>query len=116
MPSTSKSVDGAIKLLSIAYTDEYVYNTMLFGLEDRDYVVVDEELGLIDYPEGMDANTVPYCAYMTMGEWGTEAYMWNIFDDQTEKSCKRLLTTLCASTRNLPNLLTTASVSMAASI
>ena len=22
---------------------------------------------------------------MTMGEWGTEAYMWNIFDDQTEE-------------------------------
>ena len=43
-------MDGAIKLLSIAYTDEYVYNTMLSGLEDRDYVWMDEELGLIGSP------------------------------------------------------------------
>lgn len=90
VPSTSKSVDGAIKLLSIAYTDEYVYNTMLYGLEDRDYVWMDEELGLIGFPEGMDANTVPYCAYMTMGEWGTEAYMWSQYDVSTPQTAEEL--------------------------
>ena len=56
-----------IKLLSIAYTDEYVYNTMLYGLEDRDYVWMDEELGLIGFPEGMDANT---CLLYTSSQQG----------------------------------------------
>lgn len=83
IPSTSKSVDAAIQFLNIAYTDEYVYNTLLWGLEGRDYVKVTEDT--VDYPDGLTADTVPYCAFMTMGEWGTESYMWRLEDGKTEE-------------------------------
>lgn len=83
IPSTSKAVNEAIQFLNIAYTDEYVYNTLLWGLEGRDYVKVTEDT--VDYPEGLTADTVPYCAFMTMGEWGTESYMWGLEDGKTEE-------------------------------
>lgn len=82
IPSTSKAADAAIQFLNIAYTDEYVYNTLLWGLEGRDYVKVTEDT--VDYPEGLTADTVPYCAFMTMGEWGTESKMWGLEDGKTE--------------------------------
>lgn len=83
IPSTSKAVNETIQFLNIAYTDEYVYNTLLWGLEGRDYVKVTEDT--VDYPEGLTADTVPYCAFMTMGEWGTESYMWGLEDGKTEE-------------------------------
>ena len=60
-----------------------MYNTLLWGLEGRDYVKVTEDT--VDYPEGLTADTVPYCAFMTMGEWGTESYMWRLEDGKTEE-------------------------------
>ncbi len=81
IPSTSKAVDAAVQFLNIAYTDEYVYNTLLWGLEGRDYVKVTEDT--VTYPEGKTADTVPYCAFMTMGEWGTESIMWGLEQGKT---------------------------------
>ena len=37
------------------------------------------------YGQDLTADTVPYCAFMTMGEWGTESYMWGLEDGKTEE-------------------------------
>ena len=50
--SASKVVDEAVQLMNIMYTDEYVYNTLLWGLEGRDYVKVTDNT--VTYPEGLD--------------------------------------------------------------
>lgn len=84
IPSTSKCVDAAIKLLDIIYTDEFAYNILLWGMEGTDYVKVTENT--VNYPEGLTADTVPYCAYMTMGEFGTEAYCWNLEQGTSEEA------------------------------
>lgn len=83
VPSTSKCVDAAIKLLDIIYTDEYAYNILLWGMEGTDYVKATEDT--VNYPDGLTADTVPYCAYMTMGEFGTEAYCWNLEQGTSEE-------------------------------
>lgn len=86
IPSTSKCVDAAIKLLDIIYTDEFAYNTLLWGMEGIDYEKVTDDT--VVYANGLTADTVPYCAYMTMGEFGTEAYCWNEEQGSTEETKK----------------------------
>ncbi len=72
--STSKVPDAAVKLLDIIYTDEFVINTILYGIEGTDYVKVSDHV--VAFPEGMDANTVPYTAYLCNGVIGTERLQW----------------------------------------
>lgn len=86
IPSTSKNVDAAIQLLNIVYTDEYAYNTLLWGLEGEDYVKTTKDT--VKYPEGLTADTVPYCAYMCMGEFGTESMFWGLENGLTDDQKK----------------------------
>lgn len=81
--SASDVVDEAVQLLNIMYTDEYVYNTLLWGLEGRDYVKVTDNT--VTYPEGLDISTVPYNAFQTMGEWGTADLMWGLENGLSEE-------------------------------
>ncbi len=69
--STTKVPEAAMKMLDIIYTDEYVINTILYGIEDVDYVKVDEHHWA--YPEGLDANTVSYTAAYCTGVIGSES-------------------------------------------
>ena len=86
VPSTSKCVDAAVQMMNIITTDEYVYNTLLWGIEGQDYVVTDKsaKYWVVNYPEGLTADTVPYCAFMTMGEFGTESLMWGLDNGLTQ--------------------------------
>jgi putative aldouronate transport system substrate-binding protein len=68
--STSKSPEAAMKMINIIYTDEYVINTMLYGIEGTDYVKVDEHHWA--YPPGKDPNTVSYSAAYSTGVVGSE--------------------------------------------
>jgi putative aldouronate transport system substrate-binding protein len=82
IPSTSKNVDQAVQLLNIVYTDEHVYNTLLWGLEGEDYVKKTDNT--VDYPDGLTADTVPYSAWMCMGEFGTENLCWTLENGHTD--------------------------------
>ncbi|MDR1533361.1 MAG: extracellular solute-binding protein [Clostridiales bacterium] len=68
--STSKSPAAAMKMINILYTDEFVINTILYGIEGMDYVKVDEHHWT--YPEGKDVNTVSYTAAFSTGIVGSE--------------------------------------------
>lgn len=62
---TSKNPSAAAKVLNMLYTDEFVLNSVIFGIEGSDYVKNDD--GTISYPEGLDMNTVPYTAALSCG-------------------------------------------------
>ncbi len=62
---TCENPSAAAKVLNLLYTDEYVLNLVIFGVEGIDYVKNSD--GTISYPEGLDMNTVPYTAALSCG-------------------------------------------------
>jgi putative aldouronate transport system substrate-binding protein len=62
---TCKNPQAAAKVLNLLYNDEFVLNSVIFGIEGTDYVKNDD--GTISYPEGLDMNTVPYTAALSCG-------------------------------------------------
>jgi putative aldouronate transport system substrate-binding protein len=65
---SSKNPSAAAKVLNMLYNDEFVLNSVIFGVEGTDYVKNAD--GTISYPEGLDMNTVPYTAALTCGILG----------------------------------------------
>lgn len=78
--STSKNPEAAVRFLNILYTDAFVTNTILYGIEGEDYVKVSEHV--VNFPEGLDSNTVPYTAYLTSGVMGSNSLMWNMTTEE----------------------------------
>ncbi len=72
--STSEHPEAALKFLNLTYTDPDVINTMLYGIEGRDYVKNAD--GTVSYPEGQDAATVPYTAQLSCGVLGNFFIQW----------------------------------------
>ncbi|WP_372635551.1 ABC transporter substrate-binding protein [Cohnella sp.] len=72
--STSKAPEAAVKFLNLLYTDEKLINTILYGIEGEDYVKVDEHH--VRFPDGKDANTVPYTAMFSTGIVGSESLQY----------------------------------------
>ncbi|ULO08998.1 ABC transporter substrate-binding protein [Paenibacillus sp. 19GGS1-52] len=74
--STSKETEASVKFLNLLYTDTDLINTILFGIEGEDYLKVDEHH--VKFPEGMDANTVPYTAMLSSGIVGSESLQYQL--------------------------------------
>jgi putative aldouronate transport system substrate-binding protein len=72
--SNTKVPEAAMKVLNLIYSDEFVINTMLYGIEGRDYVKVDAHHW--KYPDGKDANTVAYTAALCTGVFGSESLQY----------------------------------------
>lgn len=72
--STTKVPEAAMKMLDLIYTDEFIINTILFGIEGEDYVKTDDVHWA--YPEGKDANTVSYTAALCTGVIGSESLQY----------------------------------------
>ncbi len=74
VPSTSAEPEAAVKFLNMMYTDARIENLLLWGVEGKDYQVVD---GVAKFVDGQDSNTVSY----QMGEWmfgnAFLAYPWD---------------------------------------
>ncbi len=58
VPSSSEHPEKAIQFLNLLYTDEEIFNLLVWGIEGEHYVKVSENV--ITYPEGLDAGTVGY--------------------------------------------------------
>lgn len=53
----------AAKFINLLYTDQFVWDTIIYGAEGQDYEW-NEDHSKIRYPEGLDFNSVPYnCMY-----------------------------------------------------
>lgn len=72
--STSDVPEAALKFLNLTFTDEDVVNLIIYGLQDRDYVM--NEDGTVTYPEGQDAATVPYTSQLSCGTLGNFFIMY----------------------------------------
>ena len=58
-----KDPAAAARFINLLYTDEYVWDTLIYGAEGQDYVW-NEDHTKVRYPEGLDFNSVPYnCIY-----------------------------------------------------
>ncbi len=69
--STTKVPEASMKMLDLIYTDPFIMNTILFGVEGEDYINTD---GIYwSYPEGKDANSVAYTAALCSGVIGSES-------------------------------------------
>lgn len=68
--ATSKKTEAAMKFLNLTYSDKAVVNLLVFGIEGQDYVKTDADH--VKYPEGKDANTVPYNAQLSNGIIGNQ--------------------------------------------
>ena len=49
-----------MKFLEKMYIDPEVANLLAWGIEGKHYQIIDEENGIIDYPEGVDASNIGY--------------------------------------------------------
>ena len=56
----SKDPAKAMAFLNLAYTDPAVSNLLVNGLDGKNYRIVDEVKGIIDYPDGVDASNTTY--------------------------------------------------------
>lgn len=72
--STSKNPEAALKFLNLTFTDVDIINTLIYGIEGRDYVL--DADGFVSYPEGQDAATVPYTAQLSCGTLGNFFLMY----------------------------------------
>lgn len=68
--STSKYPEAALKFMNLIFSDKDVINLIIYGIEGRDYVKVDADH--VQYPDGQDANTVPYTAQLSCGIVGNQ--------------------------------------------
>ncbi|MDT8898202.1 ABC transporter substrate-binding protein [Thermanaerothrix sp. 4228-RoL] len=66
----SKHPEAALKFINLLFTDKDVINLVIYGIEGRDYVKIDEYH--VKYPEGKDASTVPYTAQLSCGIVGNQ--------------------------------------------
>jgi len=66
--STTDVPEAATKFLNLTFTDKDIVNLLIYGIEGRDYVK--DANGIVSYPEGEDASTVPYTAQLSCGTLG----------------------------------------------
>jgi len=74
LSGSTKAPEAAMKFLNLFYTDPFVINTILYGIEGRDYVKVGEHH--VRFPDGMTASDVPYTAQLSTGMIGSESLQY----------------------------------------
>ena len=69
-----KNVGAACKLLNYFYTDEFMINTLLNGVENVHYIKNAD--GSISFPDGVDAASSSYYAFISCGIVGSMSIQW----------------------------------------
>lgn len=62
---------AAAQMLDLMWTDEFVMNTMIYGLEGRDYVWNDDHTA-IRFPDGVDTANSEYNCYLNSAIFGNQ--------------------------------------------
>lgn len=63
--ANSQKAEAAMKFMNLTYSDKAVVNLLIYGIEGQDYVKADADH--VKYPDGKDANSVPYTAQLSCG-------------------------------------------------
>lgn len=89
VPHNSEQPERAVQVLNEMYTNPELANILINGIEGTHYQIVDEEKGVVNYPDGVNASNTGYTSLPWA--WPNEAisYVWegNPEDlwDQTQK-------------------------------
>lgn len=77
IPITSAQPVAAMRFLDYSFSNRELGNLLMWGIEGKHYVVRDEDMLLVDFPEGVDSTTSGY--YISIGAWGDRRYqyIWN---------------------------------------
>ena len=77
IPTSAEEPEAAIRFVDLVWKDADLANLIQWGIEGTHYEMIDESIGLIGFPEGVDATTSTY--YNTLGLWGDtrDVYIWN---------------------------------------
>ena len=86
IPYTSGNPSAAAKMMNLIWTDEVVANALIYGLEGESWEWNADHTS-IQYPAGLDINTVPYTALYTCGAFGNQFLLYG-FDGNTSESDK----------------------------
>lgn len=81
---TSENPAAAAQMLDLMWTDEYIINALIYGLEGVSWEWNDEHTAL-RYPEGMDASNVPYTTQLMCGLFGNQFMMYPFEGVTTEE-------------------------------
>lgn len=81
---TCKNPSAAARFIDLLYTDEYVWDTLIYGVEGRDYLWNDDHTKL-KYPEGLEFATVPYEMAWSCGMVGNGFYT-KVFEGSTDSN------------------------------
>ena len=60
IPMTTVNQEKAAELLNMMFGSKEYMDLMAYGIEGTHYQVVDQEKGIIDYPDGVDAQSAAY--------------------------------------------------------
>ena len=70
-----KDPAAAARFINLLYTDEFVWNSLMYGAEGQDYVWNADHTA-VTYPEGLDFNSTPYNCIYSCGMIGNGFQMW----------------------------------------
>ena len=76
VPTGCTAPEKAVKLLDIMLTNADIANLLMYGVEGTDYVIKDEDAGIVGYPEGVDSSSVGWNNETWLAGNGSLAYVW----------------------------------------
>lgn len=77
-----KDPSAAARFINLLYTDEYVWDTLIYGVEGESYVW-NEDKTAVNYPDGLDFNTIPYNLIYSCGMIGN-GFQGLVFETDSE--------------------------------
>ena len=76
VPVTAKHPEAAMRLLDMMYSDPFVFNTMVYGVEGVNYEFANEEKTSV--------NSLPDGSYWALGIYGNQELMWSMGEPNEE--------------------------------
>lgn len=70
---------AAMKFINAMMTDKELVNMLQWGIEGTHFKVIDEEVGVIDFPEGVDGTTSGF--YNTLGLYGDKRSVYTFLSE-----------------------------------
>ncbi len=71
---TSKKVEATLKFMNLLWSDKKLMNMVQWGIEGEHFEVIDEENGIIDYADGVTAETTGF--YNGLGVFADKRYIY----------------------------------------
>jgi len=83
IPSTCRYPEKAMAFLNLMYTDARIVNLLAWGEAGKDYLFLDEEEGVIAYPDGVTPETADY--YNPLGLYGDMRLAYSLGSNELKK-------------------------------